>query len=534
MNPTCSTSDPDELLARIAALKAENGKLVQKVAELEEALVLANLKLYGPSSEKLDDRVFNEAEQAAGTENAEEYGDDGGDDAVIDLPDTGLAEPKEQPRKKRGRKRLPAHLPRERVEYDLRADQKLCPCCRHPLHRMGEVVTEQLHVVVSAKVLQNARAKYACRNCERTGITTPVVIAPMPAQPLPGSVATPSTLALTLVGKYVDGTPLYRLSQAFDRINVPMSRGALGNWVIRACDLHLNRIYDALKEKLLAQPVIHGDETWVQVLKEKGRKAQNKSYMWAFRSAQDSEQPIVLFEYQPGRGQQYPQAFLGDYRGLLISDGYEAWRTIRGATHFGCMAHARRKFNDALKAMKKPGGAPMEAMKVFAALYQIEKQAQEDEPGDGETRHAYTLRLRQQHSVPVLNSFREWLETLSGKIAPKSKLGRAISYTLNQWDYLVRYTSDGRVPIDNNVLERDIRPFCTGRKSWLFSDTVDGAKASAVVYSLVLTCRACGVDPFKWLSHVLTELPRRNRDDPDIDDLLPFNFAGREEITNAA
>jgi transposase len=533
MNQTCSTPNPEDLVAEIATLKAENEKLVQKVVALEEALVLANLKLYGPSSEKLADRVFNEAEQAAEAENIDEYSDDGSD-AAVDLPDTGLAEPKEQPMKKRGRKRLPASLPRERVEYDLPDDEKLCPCCRHPMHRMGEVVTEQLHVEVNAKVLQNARAKYACRNCERTGISTPVVIAPMPPQPLPGSVATPSTLALTLVSKYVDGTPLYRLSQAFDRISVPMSRGTFGNWVIRACDLHLNRIYDALKEKLLAQPVIHGDETWVQVLKEKGRKAQSKSYIWAFRSAQDSEQPIVLFEYQPGRGKQYPQAFLGDYHGRLISDGYEAWRTIKTATHFGCMAHARRKFNDALLAMQKPGGAPMEALKVFATLYQIEKQAREDALGDGETREAYTLQLRQQHSVPALNAFKDWLEKLSGKIAPKSKLGKAISYTLNQWEYLIRYTGDGRVPIDNNVLERDIRPFCTGRKSWLFSDTVEGAKASAVIYSLVLTCRACGVDPFRWLSHVLTELPTRNRDDPDIDDLMPFNFTERQAIENAA
>jgi hypothetical protein len=143
------------------------------------------------------------------------------------------------------------------------------------------------------------------------------------------------------------------------------------------------------------------------------------------------------------------------------------------------------------------------------------------------------LRLRQQHSVPALNAFKGWLEKLSPKIVPKSKLGEAISYALSQWDYLVRYTTDGRVPIDNNVLERDIRPFVTGRKSWLFSDTVDGANASAVVYSLVLTCRACGVDPFKWLTHVLAELPKRKAG-ADIDDLLPFNFNEREEIKNAA
>jgi transposase len=166
------------------------------------------------------------------------------------------------------------------------------------------------------------------------------VIAPMPAQPLPGSIATSSTLALVLASKYVDGTPLYRLEQALARANVSISRGALGNWVIRSVDLHLLRLYEALKQRLRSQPVVHGDETWVQVLKEDGRDAQAKSFMWVYRSGRDSEQPIVVFDYQPGPGQQHPQAFLGDYRGLLMSDGYDAWRTLDGAIHLGCMAHA--------------------------------------------------------------------------------------------------------------------------------------------------------------------------------------------------
>ena len=221
-------------------------------------------------------------------------------------------------------------------------------------------------------VLQHVRFKYACRHCERTALHTPIVIAPMPAQPLPGSVATSSTLALVLASKYVDGTPLYRLEQALARANVSISRGALGNWVIRSADLHLQRLYEALKEKLRSQPVVHGDETWVQVLKEDGRDAQAKSFMWVYRSGRDSEQPIVVFDYQPGRGQQHPQAFLGDYRGLLMSDGYDAWRTLGGAIHLGCMAHARRKFTDALKARKKPGGPPLQALKFFEALYEVE------------------------------------------------------------------------------------------------------------------------------------------------------------------
>ncbi len=221
---------------------------------------------------------------------------------------------------------------------------------------------------MTATVLQHVRFKYACRHCERTALHTPIVIAPMPAQPLPGSVATPSTLALVLANNMSTAPPCIVWSRALARANVSISRGALGNWVIRSVDLHLLRLKEALKQKLRSQPLVHGDETWVQVLKEDGRDAQAKSFMWAYRSGQDSEQPIVVFDYQPGRGQQHPQAFLGDYRGLLMSDGYDAWRTLDGAIHLGCMAHARRKFTDALKARQKPGGPPLQALRFFEAL----------------------------------------------------------------------------------------------------------------------------------------------------------------------
>lgn len=518
--------DVEALLAQLAANAAEIAALKARVSTLEEELRLAQQHRFGPSSEKHIDRLFNEAEQAAGPAPDIDGDFDAGIDGLdtVDLPDTGLPELDKPEGSKRGRRPLPADLPRERVEYDLPEDGKLCPCCRNPLHRMGEAMSEQLHIEIKAKVLQNVRFKYACRHCDRTGIKTPMVLAPMPAQPLPGSVATPATLALMLANKYVDGTPIYRLSQALGRANVSLSRGAIANWVIRSSQLHLERIYDAMKEKLRLQPLIHGDETFVQVLKEEGRQAQDTSYMWAYRSGQDSEEPIVLFDYQPGRGQKYPQAFLGDYRGLLMSDGYEAWRTIKGATHYGCMAHARRKFTDALKAMKKPGGPPLQALAFFEALYKVERLARETDVTKGETRADLTRRLRQTHSLPVLAALRKWLDDIAPKVLPKGKLGKAISYTRNQWDYLIRYVENGHAPIDNNLLERDIRPFCTGRNSWLFSDTPAGAKASAVVYSLMLTCRACGIDPYVWLRFVLTELPQRPAED-DITDLLPFNFA---------
>jgi hypothetical protein len=448
MNRTATTEELQALIAaheaEIAALKAENEKLAQRVVHLEEQLRLERLHRYAPRSEKLKDRIFNEAEQAA----AEVEEPD--DVEAAHIAGTGLPDAEEPEPKRRGRRPLPEDLPRERVEHDLPEDQKVCPCCLNRMHRMGEAVSEQLQIEMKA--------------------------------------------------------------------------------VVRSVDLHLLRLYEALKQKLRSQPLVHGDETWVQVLKEDGRDAQAKSFMWVYRSGQDSEQPIVVFDYQPGRGQEHPQAFLGDYRGLLMSDGYDAWRTLDGAIHLGCMAHARRKFTDALKARQKPGGHPLQALKFFEALYEVERLARQS-PSDGETPADYTLRLRQQHSLPVLAAFKTWLDDLAPKVLPESYTGKAISYAQSQWDYLIRYTCDGLAPIDNNILERDIRPFVTGRKSWLFSDTVAGAKASAVIYSLVLTCRACRVEPYAWLRHVLTELPLRPPD-AVIEDLMPFNFGDHTPLQN--
>lgn len=205
-------------------------------------------------------------------------------------------------------------------------------------------------------------------------------------------------------------------------------------------------------------------------------------------AATRGEEPIVLLDYQPGRGQIHPQTFLGDYRGILMSDGYSAWRTLERATHIGCMAHSRRRFVDALKTRNKPGGPPEQALRFFEQLYRVERQARDEKPDRGETPDQCIRRFRQQHSMPVLNALKEWLDKIAPKVLPDSKLGDAVSYTLNQWEYLTRYVQDGRMPIDNNLLDRDIRIFATGRKTLAVQRTVDGAKASAVLYSLMLTC----------------------------------------------
>ena len=519
------------LEGRVADDTQRIGELSQRIEQLEEQIRLLQAERYAPKSEKRKDRVFDEAEQIARTEPSDEE-DEGIQPA---LPETGLPPSSQPERGKAGRTPLPAYLKRERVEYDLPEDQRGCPCCGNTLHRIGEDVSEQLHVEVKWTVLQNARSKWACRHCERHAERTPVVLAPMPVQPIPGSHADASVIATVTTAKYADGMPLYRMQNALSRWQIPVSRGTLANWIIRPCELYYTRLYDALLKTLLSQSLIHGDETTLQVLKELGRAPQSKSYMWIYRSAEDCAEPVVLFDYQPGRGQEHPKKFLGDYSGMLMTDGYSAWRTLKKATHFGCLAHARRLFVKADKAAAKkqatgakkvPNARVEKALEYFRQLYRVEALAKDDLPA-GRTRAEYTYELRQKHSVPLLDSFKAWLDELAPDVAPQSLLGKAIAYTRNQWQYLSRYVTDGLAPIDNNVCERDVRPFAVARRNWLFSDTTDGAKASATVYSLMLTCRACGVDPYDYLMHVLTEMPQR-APDADVTDLLPFHYARQQ------
>lgn len=500
----------------IAERELHIATLEQRIDVLEEQFRLAQLKRFAPSSEKhgLQGCLFNEAEASAQT--APESTDDqpGCADSADDTSTPG---------KKRGRKKLPAHLKRVRVEHDLPDAGKVCSCCQGALHRMGEDVTEQLHIVpAQVSVLQHVRFKYGCRHCEEHAIACHIVTSPMPAQPIPGSIASASTVATILTAKYADGLPLYRMESVLERSEVEIGRGTMGRWVIRSSEDWLARLYEMMRQTLLGQDVIHGDETPVQVLKEAGRTAQSTSYMWVYRSAEGSAQPVVLFDYQPGRGHEHPERFLKGFAGALMTDGYAAWRMLKGVTHLGCLAHARRRFDEALKAQKQPTGRAKQALDYIGKLYQIEKKAR-GKPPEGETPEQYTYRLRQEHSLGVLDTLYAWLVKNQKEVLPKSLIGKAIGYALGQWKYLVRYIDNGRAPADNNLLERDIRPFTTGRKAWLFSDTVAGAKASAIIYSIMLTCRACNIEPYSYLRHVLTEMPQRATG-ADMTDLLPFNY----------
>ena len=330
--------------------------------------------------------------------------------------------------------------------------------------------------------------------------------APLPAQPIPKSQASPGLLAHIAVSKYQDALPLYRQEVILQRIGVDIPRATLANWMIRVGHL-VQPLINLLRDRLLAYDIVQMDETPVQVLKEPGRAAQSKSYLWLQRGG-PPDQPVILFDYDPSRGQAVPIRLLEGFAGYLQTDGYAGYNTavaMGGLIHLGCLAHARRRFTDAVKAQgkNKRRGKAHQGLALIQKLYQVEKQARTRELSAAD-RQAH----RSHHAVPIVDKLRAWLDENLPKAPPSSLTGKAMNYLHNEWPKLIRYLDDGRLEIDNNLAENAIRPFVLGRKNWLFSDSVHGVTASANLYSLIETAKANGVEPYQYLRQVFTALPQ--------------------------
>jgi len=490
------------------AINQKNEQLRFQVLTLTEQLNLALARRYAASSEKLSpDQIclFDEAEfdseTAAGTD-AEAAADDG---------EIMVAAHK---RKKRGRKPIPAHLPRIDVIHEIPESMRRCDHDGQLLTEIGEVISEQLDIIpAKIQVLRHIRKKYAC-DCGQC-----IKTAPLPAQPIPKSMASPGLLAHIAVCKYQDALPLYRQETILQRIGVDIPRATLANWMIQAGHL-IQPLINLLHERLLSYDIVQMDETTVQVLKEPGRKAQSKSYLWLQRGG-PPEHPVVLFHYDPGRAAGVAKRLLEGFKGYLQTDGYDGYNTVVASNHLihvGCMAHARRKFSDAVKAQgkNKKRGKAHRGLNLIRKLYRVEKQARKLKP---EERQAY----RDRHARPILDEMRTWLDHVLPQVPPTSTTGQALHYLHNEWDKLIRYLNDGRLEIDNNLAENAIRPFVIGRKNWIFSNSVRGVKASANLYSLIETAKANELEPYAYLRYLFAELPKAATVD-DIDALLPGNL----------
>lgn len=433
-------------------------------------------------------------------------------------------------RKKGGRKPLPENLPRIDRIHDIDPADKICACgCE--LSRIGEEVSEQLDIVpAQVQVIRHIRPKYACRNCEGVEDNGPTVkIAPVPAQILPKSIATPGLLAFILTGKFVDHNPFYRQEGQFARLGVQITRTTMCNWAMQAAEV-CRPLLNLLIDEVLGGCYISIDETTLQVLQEPGRDPTTKSYMWLFRRG-DPERPTLIYAYHASRSGNVAREFLRDFKGYVQTDGYSGYDFLgsrEGVRHIGCWAHSRRKFMEVIKAQgknHKVGSADV-ALKYIRDLYRIEQEARRLNLAPEKI---YTR--RQEQARPILDDFKKWLDQKAVQTSPKGLLGKAIFYTLNEWEKLVGYTEDGRLNIDNNLTENAIRPFVLGRKNWLFSGTPEGAEASALLFSLIETAKSNNLEPYAYLRYIFDRLPLASELN-DYDALLPWNLTPQMLVSN--
>ena len=464
---------------RIALYEEENARLHEIIRKMKRAT-------FGPRTERWETKeqilLFNEAEANASHKNS--------------APADGETQVSAHTRKRGKRKPLPENLPREVVVVDLPESEKIASD-GSPLRLMGREVSEKLvYEPAVMKVIEYHRLKYAGPEGTDT-----VKIAPVVPSIVPKGIASSSLLSHIVTSKYADGLPLYRQEEQFERIGVDIPRSTMGRWIIAASE-RCQGIWNALEERLMAASYVSCDETPVQVLKEDGRAAESKSWMWV-RCTPGAEKRIVLFDYDPSRSGEVAKKLFAGYRGYFQVDGYAAYNALEEnpeLVRIGCNMHARRKFFDAAEGSTKGQSLASEGLAYFRKLYEIEKRAKEISKT---SRHA----LREKEAAPIWDEMKVWAEKHRDSVPPKSKIGGAFRYFLSEYEYLKGYLRDGRIEMDNGYAERAVKYFAIGRKNWLFSDSVDGAKASSLFYSFLVTAKINGVDPYQALKRIFDEVP---------------------------
>ena len=505
MKTTDSTTLPDDiesLKALVLSLQSESKKYQQLYYETLEKWQLSLKQRFAASSEGYPGQgeLFNEAEELLAPSEEE---------IAADQTITYT-------RKKTRRPSLAAELPREDVVHDIPEADKVCNDCGTDLHRMGEEVSEKLEFIpATVKVIRHIRPKYSCRCCEKNATQTQIKVAPVPVSILPKSIATPTLLAQIISAKYQFGLPLYRQEALFKSLGIELHRQTMSRWLIKLSE-QIEVLYEHWHQQILKQPAIWSDDTPVKVIETE----KSQCYMWVYgcgadKKSADGPPNIALYDYQDGRAGACPETFLQGYTGLLQVDGYAGYNHTE-AILVGCWAHARRKFIEA-KAVQPKGktGRADQALNLIQKLYGIETSIADATP-------EYKLQVRQEQSAPIMQQLKALLDKTVLQVPPKTAIGKALQYSLNQWSKLTVYLDHGLASIDNNRAERAIKPFVIGRKNWLFSNTRSGAKASAILYSLVETAKANDLQPVAYLQALFEQLPHTSA--ADIDTLSPWNI----------
>lgn len=399
-----------------------------------------------------------------------------------------------------GRMKLPENLRREVITIEPLEDTTGCK-------KMGEEITELLEWQPGELFVKKyTRIKYAQPNGEG------VLIGELPVRPLEKAMAGPGLLAQIVIDKYVDHLPLYRQMQRFERTGLKIPYSTITDWVSATCKL-ITPLYEALKVSVLQSNYLHVDETPIKVLDKDKKGTTHRGYYWVY---QDSIKKTVFFDYQEGRGREGPTGILENFTGYLQTDGYIAYESFdkrKDITLMHCMAHARRMFHDALDNDKERASYALEQIQALYAIERICKQ--EDLTFD------QTTQVRQQISVPILESLSKWMKDQYIQTTPKSAIGKALAYSIERWKRLSIYASNGMLNIDNNPVENSIRPVALGRKNYLFAGSHEAAQKSAMLYSLLGTCKMHGIEPYNWLRSTLQKIAEHPIN--KISELLPQN-----------
>jgi transposase len=495
-------AERDAAVSERAILQAQNDRLRHLLLKLTRMQ-------FGAKSERLPEEQLQLGLEAL--EQAIAQGDGQAEKRDPDLRKDKAA------KRRASRGALPAHLPR--IEVTLTPEDTACPCCRTAMVVIGEDTSERLDVIPAQfRVVVTRRPKLACRTCPGT-----VVQAPAPPRLIEGGLPTEAMVAHVLVARYADHLPLYRQAQILERQGVIVERSTLSFWLGYAA-AEVAPVVARLREMMLASTRIFADETVVPVL-DPGRGRTRQGYFWAIarddRPWAGSQPPAVVYSYAPGRGQIHANTLLGSYRGILQCDGYAAYKKFAGSksadpaiTLAFCWSHVRRRFYDLAKAT-----APiaMEALQRIAALYEIEARVRGKSAAD-------RLVVRHIESRPLVTELRVWFEAQLAKLPARGPTAEAIRYALNHWDGLQRFLEDGRIELDNNSVERAMRPVALSRKNSLFAGSDEGGENWACLASLIETCKLNGVSPQAYFTDLLTRLvngwPQKR-----VDELMPWNWA---------
>jgi len=499
-----------ELEQENTKLRTDNAKLEADLKRVQEELRLALQRQFGKSSEKVagqDDLPFEDLKE---------------DETPESIQTVVIAQ--HERRSKAGRKRLADSLLRTEVFHDLTEAEKTC-ACGHQLTKIGEDISEKL-VMIPAQVWvdRHHHAKYACKHCQGLADESkPGVIRAVGVPDLfPRSIVSAQLLAHIWTAKFCDHLPFYRQQHGFLRIGAEISRQDMVNWTMKVAK-ELEPLIGLIDQTIRDGPVILMDETPVKVLKLERTGKDGQGYMWLARGG-PPQRPAVRYRFAPGRGSEHARSYLGDFSGFLQTDGYAGYDTaLAGSTitHVGCWAHARRKFVEADKA--SPSNLSKDAIGRIRKLYELEKNCRDHAKRTGLDNDQFVQHRRQQIE-PHLADLKSWLDREAARTLPSGATGKAIAYTVGQWDKLVAFLGHADLTPDNNRAENAIRPFVLGRKNWMFHGNDAGAEASCRVYSLIETAKANGWEPWAYLNELLAQLPSI-RQTGDWQKLLPWAIA---------